>query len=672
MDFFTSKTALAFDMPLTFPDYHAEAPGGTQGGRSMVTRPFDGRELGPLIKDIGAPLPELTVFGMMLGSGKEIVHFMRATKSLTSALFVAKRLSKHFMDVMQHGRGMTLTNGNALAGRLAKSALDLKIPLWLSSPVRELIVEDGAVRGAIVEREGRRIRVIAKRGVVLACGGFPHDVARRKAMFPHAPTGNEHYSPGPPGNTGDGLRLAETAGGRISDNLPNGAAWVPVSITTRKDGSKGVMPHFIDRAKPGVIAVMRDGKRFANEGNSYHDFVQDMVKAAKPGEEIAAFLICDHQTLRKYGLGCVPPFPMPLGHHLKTGYLKRGATLAELAARAGIDAKALEATVAAVQQERGNGHDPDFGKGSRAYNRYQGDAQHGPNPCIAPIEHGPFYAIKMVVGDLGTYAGIKTDEHARALDADGEVIEGLYAAGNDMASIMGGNYPGAGITLGPALTFGYIAGKHLADGAATGLTQSSSCPGSSRASTSWLHPKEDVDGRDKPGHDGERILRPPQIHRPRLHRIEQRPVALLQHIALRKRRAQLEAERAQHAIVAVVALQHDADERRGGGTAGGAEFLGDRVALGRIERGQRLAGQTREMIERLHDQFGIAAERLQHIGLDRGIVGSGHLIFVARGNDHGCDSAEIVALGLREFGHHFLNQRDWRGAASSGRRCRAR
>ena len=462
VDFFVSQTALAFDMPLTFPDYHAEAPGGAQGGRSMVTRPFDGRELGPLIKDIGLPLPELTVFGMMLGSGKEIIHFVRATKSLGSAVYVAKRLSKHLADVKRHGRGMTLTNGNALAGRLAKSALDLDIPLWLSSPVCELVTEDGAVRGAIVEREGRQIQVTARRGVVLACGGFPHDVDRRAAMFPHAPTGQEHFSPGPAGNTGDGLRLAESAGGRIEDTLPHAAAWVPVSITTRKDGSKGVMPHFIDRAKPGVIAVTREGKRFANEGNSYHDFVQDMVKAAKPGEEICAFLICDHRTLRKYGLGCVPPFPMPLGHHLKTGYLKRGATLAELAREAGIDATGLQATVAAFNKNAASGSDPDFGKGSRAYNRFQGDAQHGPNPCIAPLENGPFYAIKMVIGDLGTYAGVKTDAHARALDADGKVIEGLYAVGNDMASIMGGNYPGAGITLGPALTFGYIAGKHLA------------------------------------------------------------------------------------------------------------------------------------------------------------------------------------------------------------------
>jgi succinate dehydrogenase/fumarate reductase flavoprotein subunit len=462
VDFFTSKTAVRFDMPLTFPDYHAEAPGGTQGGRSMVTRPFDGRELGDEIRNLGRPLPELTVFGIMLGSGKDIIHFMRATKSFVSAAYVARRLAKHFMDVLRYGRGMTLTNGNALAGRLAKSAFDLNIPLWLSSPVRELIIDNGAVRGALIEREGRRIRVTANRGVVLACGGFPHDIMRRQKMFPHAPTGHEHWSPGPAGNTGDGLRLAESAGGRIEDSLPNAAAWVPVSITARKDKSQGVMPHFIDRAKPGVIAVTRAGQRFANEGNSYHDFVQDMMKAAEAGEEIAAFLICDHRALRKYGLGCVAPFPMPIGQYLRSGYLKRGTTLAELAAQAGIEAKGLQATVAEFNKTAAEGRDPVFGKGSRAYNRYQGDALHGPNPCIAPIEHAPFYAIKLVIGDLGTYAGIRTDAHSRALDADGRPIPGLYAAGNDMASIMGGNYPGAGITLGPALTFGYIAGRHLA------------------------------------------------------------------------------------------------------------------------------------------------------------------------------------------------------------------
>src|SRR6478609_6682360 len=299
----TENTCVQFDMPPVFPDYHAEAPGGQPAGRSMVTRPFDGRELGSRIEKLAPPVPELTVFGMMLGSGKELWHFLRAFKSFESFWYVAKRFGGHLLDVVRYGRGMTLTNGNALAGRLAKSAFDLNIPLWLSSPVRELIVEDGAVRGAVVERNGKPVRVAAKRGVILACGGFPHDVARRQKMFPHAPSGLEHFSPGPAGNTGDGLRLAESAGGRVEDSLPNAAAWVPVSITTRKDGSKGVMPHFIDPANPGVIAVMRDGKRFANEGNSYHDFVQAMVKAAKPGEEIAAYLVCDHQTLRKYGLG---------------------------------------------------------------------------------------------------------------------------------------------------------------------------------------------------------------------------------------------------------------------------------------------------------------------------------------------------------------------------------
>lgn len=462
VDFFIGNTALRFDMPLVFPDYHAEAPGGAQGGRSMVTRPFDGRALGAHLESLGMPLPELTLFGMMLGSGKEIVHFMRVTRSIASAFYVARRLGRHFLDVLMHGRGMTLTNGNALAGRLAKSAFYLGIPLWLSSPAKELVIVDGAVRGAVVEREGHKTRIDARRGVVLACGGFPHDIERRRTLFPHAPTGAEHWSPGPSGNSGDGLRMAEALGARIDTTLPHAAAWVPVSRIIRPDGTTGVMPHFIDRAKPGVIAVTRKGLRFTNEGSSYHDFVQAMVAACDGENEVSAFLICDRRALRKYGLGCVAPFPMPMGRHLRSGYLLRGRTPAELARRAGIDAAALGATVAAFNRFAREGHDPAFGKGSKAYNRYQGDALHGPNPCVAPLDVAPYYAIKLVVGDLGTYAGLATDRYARVLDANREPIEGLYAAGNDMASIMGGNYPGAGITLGPALTFGYIAGCHLA------------------------------------------------------------------------------------------------------------------------------------------------------------------------------------------------------------------
>lgn len=462
IDFFTKNTCVQFDMPAVFPDYHAEATGGQPGGRSMVTRPFEGHELGKRIKQLAPPLPELTVFGMMLGSGPEIKHFMRAFKSPTSFIYVAKRLTKHFIDVIRNGRGMTLTNGNALAGRLAKAGMDLDIPVWLSSPVKKLVVEYDGVSGALVQHEEKTIRVNAARGVVLACGGFPYDVERRKQLFPHAPSGKEHYSPSPETNTGDGLRLAEAVGGRVDSTIPHAAAWVPTSVTTRKDGSKGVMPHFIDRAKPGVISVTTRGKRFTNEGNSYHDFVQAMVKACAGEPEVAAWLICDHRALRNYGLGCVAPSPLPIRRHLKSGYLKRGATVGELAKAIGLPAASLEATVRDFNRSAAKGEDPDFGKGSKAYNRYQGDALVTPNPCLAPLETGPYYAIKLVVGDIGTFAGLVTDEHTHVLNSDGKPIKGLYAVGNDAASVMGGNYPGAGITLGPALTFGYIAGMNLA------------------------------------------------------------------------------------------------------------------------------------------------------------------------------------------------------------------
>ena len=225
------------------------------------------------------------------------------------------------------------------------------------------------------------------------------------------------------------------------------------------------MPHFIDRAKPGVIAVTVKGKRFANEGNSYHDFVQDMVKACKDEKEVSAWLLCDHRTLRQYGLGCVAPFPLPIGRHLRSGYLQRGGTIAELAKVIGVDTASLQATVDQFNIHARNGEDPQFAKGSEAYNRYQSDALNQPKPCVAPLLTAPYYAIKLGVGDIGTFAGLATNERRQVLDAQRKPIPGLYAVGNDAASVMGGNYPGAGITLGPALTFGCIAGMALAQAA---------------------------------------------------------------------------------------------------------------------------------------------------------------------------------------------------------------
>ena len=462
IDFFTEKTCVQFDMPPVFPDYHAEAPGGQPGGRSMVTRPFDARELGTYVSKLAPPVPELTVFGMMLGSGKELWHFLRAFKSLESFWYVAKRFGGHLMDVVRYGRGMTLTNGNALAGRLAKAGMDLNIPVWLNAPVKKLIVEGDAVVGATVVRDGKSVEIRVRRGVVLACGGFPYDIERRKQLFPHAPTGREHFTPSPALNTGDGLRLGESVGGWVDPTIPNAAAWCPTSVVQRKDGSQGVMPHFIDRAKPGVIAVTTKGRRFTNEALSYHDFIQALVKACKNSAEVTCWLVCDHEHLREYGLGAVAPFPLPIGKHLKSGYLKRGSSLQELASVIGVPAAALQEEVEVFNRDAASGVDTKFSKGSTAYNRYQGDSLVKPNPCMAPIRKGPFYAIKIVVGEIGTFAGLATDESCQVLSKDRQPVKGLYAVGNDAASIMGGNYPGAGITLGPALTFGYVVGQTLA------------------------------------------------------------------------------------------------------------------------------------------------------------------------------------------------------------------
>ena len=462
--FMERETAVRFELGPQFSDYHPDAPGAVPGGRSICAAPFDGRELGAEIRRLRPPLREITMLGMMIGSNRELLHFFNVTRSLRSAGFVARSLVGFARDVARHGRAMRLTNGNALAARLAKSCFDMGVPIWTDTPAVELVREgDGAVRGAVVEREGRRLRIEARRGVVLAAGGFPQEAARRAALFPHAgPGGTEHWSPAPPGNTGDGLRLGEGVGAAVEDRYPNAAAWCPVSIVPRRDGGTGVFPHFIDRAKPGVIGVTRQGRRFTNEANSYHDYVQAMVAACAGEREVASWLITDHPTIRRYGLGFAKPFPVPVGQYVRSGYLHRGRTLRELAERAGIEPAGLEATVARYNEAARRGEDPEFGRGGNAYNRYLGDALVTPNPCVAPIETGPFYALKLVPGDLGTFAGLRADAHARVLDREGAPIPGLYAAGNDLASVMGGNYPGGGITLGPAMTFGYIAGRHMA------------------------------------------------------------------------------------------------------------------------------------------------------------------------------------------------------------------
>jgi succinate dehydrogenase/fumarate reductase flavoprotein subunit len=460
--FFERHTALQFIDGNKIPDMHGGLPGAGLGGRSVCAAPFDGRQLGPLIGKLRPPLREISFFGMGIASGADLGHFMNAARSLKSFVHAGRRFTRHLIDLARHRRGMHLVNGNALAARLGKSAADLGVRLWVGSPAKRLLRENGTVSGAVVATPDGDVMIHARCGVVLACGGFPHDIARKRELFAHAPTGHEHWSAAPKSNTGDGLRLGEQAGGEVDASLAAPGAWAPVSLVPRPDGGVGHFPHLIERAKPGFIAVTAQGRRFVNEADGYHDFVQGMIQAAGQGTEVTCWGICDHWFIRRYGLGFAKPAPLPLTPYLRSGYLKRGRTLEELGAACGIDPAGLGRTVEEYNRHARRGEDPEFGRGSTPYNRVQGDAGQQPNPCVAPVERGPFYAVKIVPGSLGTFAGLKTDAVARVLDGKGAPIAGLYAVGTDAASIMGGFYPAGGINLGPAMTFGYLAGRHAA------------------------------------------------------------------------------------------------------------------------------------------------------------------------------------------------------------------
>lgn len=454
LDWFETETAVKF-VPTLYPDYHPTVTGGVDVGRSVLAAPFDTSLLGDNLKRLRPPLSTITFMGMMFNSSNaDIKHFFNATKSLTSFAYVLKRLAAHAGEVVRYGRGVQVTSGNALAARLAKSCFDLGIPILTETPALRLVKEGERVTG--VEVGGAQPGIITARcGVVLACGGYAHDLARRADAYAHLKSGKAgHYSPVPEGSSGDGIRLGEEAGGVFEAEFPQPAAWMPVS---RVPG-KGVFPHLLDRYKPGMIAVLANGKRFTNESESYHDVGAAMIAFG----EASAWLICDHRTIRKYGLGHAKPAPMPLSTWLRSGYLKSGRTLADLARACGIDANGLETTVRDFNRGAVKGQDEAFHRGETSFNRYLADPEHKPNPCVAPIENGPFYAVKMEMGDLGTFDGLKTTVPGEVIDRQGGVIPGLYAVGNDRASIMGGNYPGAGITLGPAMTFGWITGRHLA------------------------------------------------------------------------------------------------------------------------------------------------------------------------------------------------------------------
>ncbi|MDP3545262.1 MAG: FAD-binding protein, partial [Phreatobacter sp.] len=357
-------------------------------------------------------------------------------------------------------RGTRLLLGNALAGRLLKSALDRGIDIATSTPLLGLVCDAGSVTGVRIRAAAGERTIAARRGVVVATGGFPRDPTRR--AIPGQEPGRQ-WSMSPSSNTGDGIRIAEAAGAAFMEAPADHAFWAPVSVWTKSDGTTVRFPHLIwDRAKPGLVAVNGAGHRFVNEGTSYHEFVRAMLRSHETVPSVPAFLVADRRFIDRWGLGLALPGGRPRSHLVRDGYLIEASSIAELADRIAVPADALSASISEMNRAAAEGIDPGFGKGSSEYNRYYGDPAIAGNPCLGPIAEPPFYAVRVYPGDIGTASGLLTDPDGRVLDRSGDPIAGLYCCGSDMASIMGGHYPGAGITLGPALTFGYRVGRKIA------------------------------------------------------------------------------------------------------------------------------------------------------------------------------------------------------------------
>jgi succinate dehydrogenase/fumarate reductase flavoprotein subunit len=461
--FFEKHTALQFVSGTWIADIQGDLPGAGTGGRSVGPRPVNMRRIDTSLRPLlRRQLYETSFLGMGIMAGPDLQAFLHATTSVTSFRHAAWRVAFHVLDLILYRQGMQLVNGTALTARLAQSAQNLGVHLLVNSPATRLLIEDGAVTGAVLAGPDGETAVRARRGVLLAAGGFPHDVARRRRLFPRTPTGQEHWTLAPPETTGDGVTLGESAGGLFDAQLASPAAWCPVSLVPYRSGRVGTYPHIVDRGKPGLIAVLSTGKRFVNEADGYYQFTSAMIAAAPADEQVAAWLICDHAFQRHYPFGMSKPFPVPVWPYVRSGYLERGRTLEELAEKCGIDPAGLAATVSSFNEHAVVGEDPEFGRGRSAFNRGSGDPEHRPNPSLAPIEKGPFYAIKVLPGSFGTFAGLKADASSRVLTADGQPIPGLYVAGSDQANVMGGHYPSGGINLGPAMTFGYIAARHAA------------------------------------------------------------------------------------------------------------------------------------------------------------------------------------------------------------------
>ncbi|MHA7651839.1 FAD-binding protein [Mycobacterium sp. ML4] len=444
-----------------YADYYPELPGGSGLGSTINVPPIDLRALGDDEPNLLQPLA-LAPRGIWLGP-KELRSFYLIRQSWAGKGVLLKLISRMVRARLLGERIAAI--GQSLAARLRLAMKERAVPLWLNAPMGDLLTDvDGTVTGAWVHRDGKPQRVGARRGVILASGGFDHDMAWRKE---HQPVLDQDWSFGNPAATGDGIRAAQRLG--AAADLLDEAWWFPA--IQWPDGRMQFMLN--ERMMPSQFIVNGDGRRFINEAAPYMDFGHAMIEGHKSGvTHIPCWLITDHRSFNRYVVAGhlpiprIPGAPVPTGRKmpkawLEAGVVKAASTWAELATKISVPPAELEATAARFNELARAGHDDDFGRGDSVYDNYYGDPTL-PNPNLYPLGNPPYYAFRIVPGDLGTSGGLRTDEFARVLRPDDTVVPGLYAVGNTSAPVMGRSYAGAGATIGPAMTFGFVAAEHLA------------------------------------------------------------------------------------------------------------------------------------------------------------------------------------------------------------------
>ena len=444
-----------------YMDYYEDVPGYKNGGRSMDQAPFSLRKLGREAANIRLGHYD----GLLLPFNVTVVEGRRLQAMDRGAYLLGLRLlMRYLLDIpgrLKRQRDNRVTLGPALVARLRRSLMDRDIPVLLNTPMQQLLHDEGQVTGAVVMHEEQPLRIRARRGVLLATGGFSQNAQLRR-QYQRPPTGAD-WTASCPGATGDAIIMGQEVGADLA--FMDCAWWSPTY--TIPDGR--VLALIAGKSNPGSIMVNQQGRRFANEAQPYEDLVKQQYASEARGEKaVPCYLLFDATYRGKYAIGHIKPGKVEDDAKLPddcftSGLLTKASSLGELAQKLGIDSEVLARTVADFNHHARMGRDPEFGRGVSAHDRYYADRRVSPNPSLGPLEKAPYYALRCEPGDLDTKGGLACDEYARVLDTKAQVIPGLYAAGNASAAIMGDTYPGAGATIGSAMTFAYIAARHAFD-----------------------------------------------------------------------------------------------------------------------------------------------------------------------------------------------------------------